>query len=125
MRTNLRCTLAALGLLLAPLAAPAHAWEIFPPFKVNLTFRFDLVFTAQPQPTAPWWAYFPQGAHQQAPGAGPAFPHWPAQLPATGRPVSAPHAPAAGPNVVYGPVANALQPVSYYPAQAPSYWYGR
>ena len=125
MNTNLRRCLAALGLMLAPLAAPAHAWEIFPPFKVNLTFRFDVVSTAHPQPSAPWWAYFPQGAHQQAPASGPSFPHWPAQFPPAGQPVSAPHTPAVGPNMVYNYAPPGLQPVGYYRAQAPSYWYGR
>lgn len=115
---------AALGLLLAPLAAPAHAEGIIPPFKVNFVFRFDIHSTACPKPTAPWWAYFPQGAHDMAPASGPTFPHWPAQFPAAGQPVSAPHAPAAGTNIVFSPMPATVQPVGYYPA-APSYWYGR
>jgi len=124
MKTILcRCTM-ALGVMLAPLAAPAHAWDLIPSLKLNVTFRVDVHSTAHPHPTAPWWAYFPQGAHEQAPASGPIFPHWPAQFPPAAHPVSMPHAPPAGPNVVFGPATTFLQPVGYYPAQAPSYWYG-
>ena len=116
---------ATLGLLLAPLAAPAQAEGIIPPFKVNFVFRFDIQSTNCPRPTAPWWAYFPQGAHEMAPASGTTFPHWPAQFPPTAQPVSAPHAaPAAGPNIVYHAYPSAVQPVGYSPA-VPHYWYGR
>ena len=125
MYTTTRRFLAALGLILAPLAAPAHAWEIIPPFKVNFTFRLDIRSTAHPQATAPWWAYFPQGAGDMAPSSGPTFPHWPAQFPPAAQPTSAPHAPGAGPNMVFGNAPAPVQPVGYYLAPPPSYWYGR
>lgn len=124
MNTTTRRFWAALGLLLAPQAVPAQAEGIIPPFKVNFVFRFDVQSTAHPRPTAPWWAYFPQGAHEMAPATGSTFPHWPAQFPAAGQPVSTPYAPPAGRNIVYRNFPATVLPVGYEQA-APSYWYGQ
>ena len=67
MLNTTRLWLAALTLGLVPCAVSAHPGDLIPPFKVNFSFRFDIHATAHPQPTAPWWAYFPQENHQMAP----------------------------------------------------------
>src|SRR5688500_20342815 len=66
-----RLWLAALGLGAFAWATPAHAEGFaLPPFKVHFSVRFRVTSTEHPAPTAPWWAYFPQGGHDMAPASG-------------------------------------------------------
>jgi hypothetical protein len=111
------------GLTLFPFAAPAQAEGLpLPPIKVNVIFRVDVRSVAQPKPSAPWWAYFPQDPHRMVPGV-PAFPHWPAQVPA--QPTAAPRTSDVAPNMVYDYAPSAVLPVGYDRGAPPSYWYGR
>jgi hypothetical protein len=131
MLKNTRLWLIALALGLAPCTAFAHGRQGAQcgprgfPFKVTWNFQFDIHATACPQPTAPWWAYFPVDNHQMTPASGPTFPNWPAQFPPNVHPTSAPVAAPAAPNMVYVPAPLPVQPVGYYQAPPPSYWYGR
>ena len=128
MLNNTRLWLAALALGLAPCTAFANGRECGHrprgfPFTVTSNFHFDIHVTRCPQPTAPWWAYFPKDEHQMAPASGPVFPNWPAQFPPADQPAPA-GAPAAA-NMVFGGTPLSVQPVGYYQGQVPSYWYGR
>ncbi len=116
-------------------ALPAHAEGIIPPFKVHFSVRFNISSTAHPQPTAPWWAYFPQDAHTMAAASGTVYPHWPTNYPPAAQPTSTPRPPAAGPNAAGPNMVHSFgsTPV-YHPASysrdvsthgVPSYWYSR
>lgn len=99
----------------------------------------------------PWYLYWPLEAHFVAP-APTGYPYWPSPqvLPPTtfGGPACPPGVPVARPPMAAAPVPAApatpapapratpqtvpqgilppyLQPTSYYPMQAPSYWYDR
>lgn len=126
---------AALGLGVFAWVPPAHAEGIIPPFKVHFSLRFNITSTAHPQPTAPWWAYFPQGGHDMAPASGTVYPRWPTSRPPAAHPASTPRQPAPGPNMVHSfgstPVvhpASFSRDVPNYGAPTygvPSYWYPR
>ncbi len=118
-----RSWLVALGLTMFPLAASAHPGDIIPPLKVDFSIRFNVYSPVCPQPTAPWWAYFPADAQQMAQHSGPVFPNWP-QTPPNAQPTAAPRLPAAAPNIVFGSMPSAVQPVGYAPPP-PAYWYSR
>ncbi|MCI0682672.1 MAG: hypothetical protein L0Y71_11250 [Gemmataceae bacterium] len=146
-----RLGLAALSLGAFAWAQPAHAEGIcLPPFKVHFSMRLKITSTEHPEPTAPWWAYFPQGGHGMAPASGTVYPHWPAQFPPAAQPTSMPRQAAPGPNVTHSfGSAPAVHPASFSHAApnygapsygapsfgapsygapnygAPSYWYAR
>jgi len=94
---------------------------------------------------APWYAYWPYDGHFQTP-APTGYPYWPAPMTAGGYHAAANYSgpgPQGYANHGMPPMAQpmpyatqqmvqpmpyappAVQPVSYYPQQAPSYWYGR
>jgi len=158
MRTS-RLWPAALCLGAFAWAAPAHAEGLLPnchlpcipPFKVQFSVRFNISSTAHPHPTAPWWAYFPEGSENPAPPYTTVYPHWPTSFP----PANSTRETAPAPNVTQRPGSTPLyHPASYsrgsqnvgavnfgapssgtptfgthtYGAQAygvPSYWYSR
>lgn len=125
MITSSRLWLAALALGACPLAASANGY-LLPPMKVDFSFKFRVYNPQTPHPTAPWWAYFPDGGQTMTPQSGTHFPNWPQQPPLV-QPVAAPRQPTPGPNIapniVSDYVPGSVLPAGYY--APPSYWYSR
>lgn len=104
----------AVGLLL-PQVSFAWPMTLGPmPIRADFVCRFDV----RTGPTAlgvnaPWYTYFPYDPHLMAQPQTSPYPPWPSQY------FQAP--PPAGFGQMPGP---SIQPTGY-PAQVPSYWYGR
>lgn len=131
-----RWWLALLGAAWLGFAADGRAWER-PNVQVDTVFKFRVDVHVGPQvkrPTAPWYAYFPADPNMNPSPQSTPFPPFPMQFPPSGpssdslKKTSAAYAAPAGPmQTSYWPTSYAygsnLQPVGYYPSQAPSYWY--
>lgn len=113
----------------------AGAWE-HPRVNTEFNFRFEVtVGPVQLRPTAPWYTYFPADPRLMPSAQLTPYPSWPRQFPPPGPPAdkdaqkqSRESSVPTGPQLThYRTIPNAyaagLQPVSYVPAQAPSYWY--
>ncbi len=132
-----RWWLGLLGLVWLAGVGVGHAWERP---RVNTEFKFRVEVTTAPEqlrPSAPWYTYFPADPRlMPSPQLSP-YPSWPMQFPPQGQPFDAmKNAPkqVRDSNIPSGPMLTQyrtvpyaygtnLQPVSYVPAQAPSYWY--
>lgn len=101
--------------------AQAHGWELP---SVKFHFNCRVTVCSQPQPSAPWWAYFPQNSHA-ADNAGHAYPSGPTELSSTGPPLPAGPPVASRSNITFGTPASMVQPTGYMVSPPPSYWYGR
>jgi hypothetical protein len=127
-----------LGLAWLASTGVGQAWE-HPHVNTEFKFRFEVtVGPEQVRPTAPWYTYFPADPRlMPAPSLTP-YPSWPRQFPPLGPPAdklkAAQNAPRDSNNPPSGPMltqyrtipyayGSSIQPVSYVPAQAPSYWY--
>jgi hypothetical protein len=112
-----------------------QAWERP---RVNTEFKFKFEVTVGPEqirPSAPWYMFFPADPRMMPSQQVTPYPSWPGQFPPAAQPFDkgvqkqsfAPRVPS-GPmltqyqNIPYGYSTNVL-PVSYTPAQVPSYWY--
>jgi hypothetical protein len=105
-----RCTrfvLLALAVTFAS-ADAAHAWQRV---RVNVSVQMSVSSEQVPQPSHPWWMYFPYDPHLAAPPTASRYPHWPASLPANQA-----AQPAPSPNVVWQP--GTAQPGAGQPAFA-------
>jgi hypothetical protein len=125
--------LGVLGLVWLSAAGVGPAWERP---RVNTEFNFKFEVTVGPEqlrPTAPWYTYFPADPRLLPSPQYSPYPSWPRQFPPPAPPVDAPKqsrdsTDRGGPMLTQYrtvPYSNwsSIQPVSYVPAQAPSYWY--
>jgi len=132
-----RWWLGMLGLAWLAAAGVGQAWERP---RVNTEFKFRFEVTVGPEqirPTAPWYTYFPADPRMLPSPSLTPYPPWPRQFPPLGTPADAPKAaqnPTRDNNIPNGPMltqyrtvpfgyGSSIQPVSYVPTQAPSYWY--
>ena len=104
--------------------------------RVNTEFKFKFEVTVGPEqirPSNPWWMYFPADPRLMPSQQVTPYPAWPQQFPPAGQPfdkgvqrqsrgTTVPSGPMLTQYPSYGYSTNVL-PVSYTPAQVPSYWY--
>jgi hypothetical protein len=149
-RIVLACLL-TLPLLALPGRALAWGW-CAPPLEVdagvNWRLNVHVIDWSTIAQSGPWYLYFPYEAHFQTAAPVSAYPNWPGPMMLEPNPAAfrgtrpvAPAPVAPGPRVppLLEPVPGAppqssfyrvpsppiYQPVGYFPAQTPAYWYGR
>jgi hypothetical protein len=123
-----------IGLMWLAVSKSGQAWER-PPVKVNTQFQFHIevkVGPQFPQPSAPWYSYFPADARMTPPLQSSPYPTWPTAFPPPapstdkalqGRAVAAPGPMLTQQWPTYYTQASNIQPAGFVPAQVPSYWY--
>jgi hypothetical protein len=122
-----RWWLGILGVTVLGAMAPANAWGDGPNLRntrVRVNFNVEMsTLPSMPPPTAPWYAYFPADPRiMPSPQLSP-YPPWPQQFPPPGLVPMPPPTPVSRPMVAQHWAAQGVQPVGFYPTQAPSYWY--
>ena len=129
-----RWWLGILGLAWLASAGVGQAWER-PRVNTEFKFRFEVtVGPEQVRPTAPWYTYFPADPRMLPSPSLTPYPSWPRQFPPPGTPADAAQKQTRDSNIPNGPMltqyrtvpyayGSSIQPVSYVPTQAPSYWY--